>query len=235
MLSEVSEDGLTGPQREAVEHPGPRLLARGVGGSGKTRVVQERFVQLVAGGLAPERIVVLVPSTARAVALRARLQVRLRGGYEQLVVLTPAELAARMVRGRSAPGWPAPVLGPGERLALLRDRIDELSLRHHDFGGRPDALLASFVRRIDRLKGELIDAERYGRWAAALDEAADPDVALEREFASIYSDHERLLAQAGARDAVRTAARRSTICSSTTLRSSIAPRRSSRSHSARRR
>jgi DNA helicase-2/ATP-dependent DNA helicase PcrA len=200
MLSEVSEDGLTGPQREAVEHPGPRILVRGVGGSGKTRVIQERFAQLVAGGLAPERIAVLVPSAARAAALHARLELRLHDGYEQLVVLTPAELAARMLRGRAAPGWPAPVLGPGERLALLRDRIDELSLRHHDFGGRPDALLASFVRRIDRLKGERIGAERYREWAATLGDADDPEVALQREFAAIYSDHERLLAQAGARD-----------------------------------
>ncbi len=92
------------------------------------------------------------------------------------------------------------MVGPGDRLALLSDRIDELSLQQHDVAGRPTALLGGFVRRIDRLKGELIDAERYREWAASLDAEADPDAELEREFAAVYSDHERLLAEIGARD-----------------------------------
>ena len=53
------------------------------------------------------------------------------------------------------------VLSAGDRLAMLVDRIDELSLRHHDFGGRPNHLLGGFVRRIDRLKAELVGAEEY--------------------------------------------------------------------------
>jgi DNA helicase-2/ATP-dependent DNA helicase PcrA len=201
-------DGLSAPQREAATYAGSRLLVRGVAGSGKTRVIEARFLRLVAQGARPERVAVLVPSAARAAGLRARLEIRLTTAYEQLVVVTPAGLAARVLRAAGAPsaphagaaGWPGPLLGPGDRLALLVDRIDELSLRHHDLGGRPAALLGAFVRRIDRLKGELVDAERYREWAAGLDEAADPEAALEREFAEIYSSHERLLAEAGARD-----------------------------------
>ena len=44
---------------------------------------------------------------------------------------------------------------------MLLERIDELSLEHHDFGGSANALLAGFIRRIDRLKAELIGAEEY--------------------------------------------------------------------------
>jgi DNA helicase-2/ATP-dependent DNA helicase PcrA len=197
MLSEVTEDGLTGPAREAVAHPGPSLLIRGVAGSGKTRVIRERHLRLVAGGTAPERIAVLVPTVARAAALRDQLQLRIAGGYEEIVVLTPVELAARVLRAAGAVGA---AVGPGDRLALLSDRIDELSLQQHDVAGRPLAVLGGFVRRIDRLKGELIDAERYREWAASLDAEADPDAALEREFAAVFSDHERLLAEIGARD-----------------------------------
>jgi DNA helicase-2/ATP-dependent DNA helicase PcrA len=197
MLSEVTEDGLTGPAREAVAHPGPSLLIRGVAGSGKTLVIRERHLRVIAGGTAPERIAVLVPSIARAAALRDQLQLRIAGGYEEIVVLTPVELAARVLRGAGVAGA---VVGPGDRLALLSDRIDELSLQQHDVAGRPTALLGGFVRRIDRLKGELIEAERYREWAASLDAEADPEAALEREFAAVYSDHERLLAEIGARD-----------------------------------
>jgi DNA helicase-2/ATP-dependent DNA helicase PcrA len=215
MLSEVNEDGLTGAVREAVVYPGPSLLIRGVAGSGKTRVIRERHLRLVAEGAPTERIALLVPSAARATALREDLQLRIDRGYEELVVLTPGALAARVLRGAGASGalgasggpagaavagWPGPTVGPGDRLALLSDRIDELSLRHHDVAGRPTALLSSFVRRIDRLKGELVDAERYRQWAESLDPELDPDAELEREFAAIYSDHERLLAEVGARD-----------------------------------
>ena len=154
--------GLTGPQREAVCHPGPWLVVDGVAGSGKTRVIAARFEWLVAGGLAPERIAVLVPTAARAAALRARLEIALSGGYERLYVLTPGELARLVLRGSE---WPGAVLSAGDRLALMLERIDELSLRHHDFGGRRSALLASFVRRIDRLKAELVDATAYRQWS----------------------------------------------------------------------
>ena len=55
-----------------------------------------------------------------------------------------------------------------------------------------------FVRRIERLKGGLIDLQAFAGWAEQL---RGPDAALEREFAGVYRLHERLLAEAGARDA----------------------------------
>ncbi|MGZ3442319.1 MAG: 3'-5' exonuclease, partial [Polyangia bacterium] len=96
----------------------------------------------------------------------------------------------------------ATTLGAGDRLAMLVERIDELSLQQHDFGGNANALLGRFVRRIDRCKAELIDAEQYAAWAASLDPAG-PDggeAGLEREFAEVYRAHERMLGAAGARD-----------------------------------
>jgi DNA helicase-2/ATP-dependent DNA helicase PcrA len=86
---------------------------------------------------------------------------------------------------------------------MLRERIDELPLERHDFGGSANALLGGFIRRIDRLKAELIGAEDFARWASGPpDSGADPsEAALEREFAEAYRTHERMLAQACARDA----------------------------------
>ena len=72
------------------------------------------------------------------------------------------------------------VLTPGDRLAMMVERIHELSLRHHDFGGRPNTLLGGFVRRIDRLKAELVTAEAYLAWARGLDDEA-PDAERERD------------------------------------------------------
>ena len=161
-------DGLLDAQRAAVCFGGPRLMVVGAAGTGKTRVVCRRFRRLVQAGLAPERIGVLVPTRARATALAARLEVALAVGYEQLFVLTPGDLAGLCLRGAGGGADPLDsVLTAGDRLAMLVERIDELSLQHHDFGGRPNALLGGFVRRIDRLKAELVGAEDYAGWAAS--------------------------------------------------------------------
>jgi DNA helicase II / ATP-dependent DNA helicase PcrA len=200
MLSDVSLplESLFPAQREAVTHRGGPLLVLGPAGTGKTRVIEARFRWLVQGGCEPDQILALMPSAARANALRSRLESALDRGYEQLFVLTAVDLAGLILNGTSTDILPA-TLGAGDRLAMLLERIDELSLRSHDFGGNVNALLGGFVRRIDRLKAELIGAEDYAAWAAGLPDSGN--AALEREFAEIYRTHERMLADAGASDA----------------------------------
>jgi len=163
------------------------MVALGPAGSGKTELLLDRFGSVVEGGTAPDQIAVLAPSSGRTDALRARLETALAGGYEQLCVGTPVEVAARILGAVAEPP-----LDAGDRLAMLLERIDELSLAHHDFGGSASGLLGRFVRRIDRLKAELIGSEEFAAWAK------DP---AEREFAEVYRAHERLLRDAGARDA----------------------------------
>ena len=180
------------------------MVVLGAAGTGKTRVVEARFEWLADHGTRPERIAVLTPSEARSDAIRERLEHTLASGYEELFVLTPVQLAA-VVLGGAVAGWDLveSALGPGERLAMLLERIDELSLERHDFGGSANALLGGFIRRIDRLKAELIAADDYARWASGLaDSGGEPaDAALAREFAAVYRAHERMLAESGSRDA----------------------------------
>ncbi|MGZ4326080.1 MAG: UvrD-helicase domain-containing protein, partial [Solirubrobacteraceae bacterium] len=145
-------------------------MVRGAAGTGKTRVISERFSWLVSQGSRPERIVLLVPSVARADALRGGLEGALDRGYEELFVLTPTQLAAVILGGTGpASDTVEAALAPGDRLAMLVERIDELSLQRHDFGGNANALLGGFVRRIDRLKAELIGPDDYARWASYLE------------------------------------------------------------------
>src|SRR6185312_1656991 len=190
-------------QRDAVTHSGGPLVVLGAAGTGKTRVISERFSWLVSQGCRPERIAVLVPSAARADALRGGLEGALDRGYEELFVLTPTQLAAVILGGAGpASDTVEAALAPGDRLAMLVDRIDELSLQRHDFGGNANALLGGFVRRIDRLKAELIGPDDYARWASYLEAGeSDPsEAAIAHEFADVYRTHERILAEAGARD-----------------------------------
>jgi len=200
MLSDVpfGPNGLLPAQREAVTHRGGPLLVLGAAGTGKTRVIEGRFLWLVENGCEPQRILVVAPSAMRADTSRARLEGAIKRAYEQLFVLTPVELAALIVN-RAGSDALFSTLGAGDRLAMLLERIDDLSLQNHDFGGSVTAMLSEFVRRIDRLKAELIGAEDYAAWAATL--ADQRDAAREHEFAEVYRTHERMLAEANARDA----------------------------------
>ena len=94
---------------------------------------------------------------------------------------------------------------PADRLALLLERLDDLSLRAHEIRGNPAPLLASFVSRIDRLKDEMVSAADYRAYAErrlseATSDAARAHAARELEFARLYADHDRLLAERGALD-----------------------------------
>jgi DNA helicase II / ATP-dependent DNA helicase PcrA len=220
MLSDVSLtlDPLLPVQRDAVTCEHEPLLVLGAAGTGKTRTIEARFLALVEHGCRPERILLLTPSAARADASRVRLERGLTSGYDELFVLTAADLAGLIlgVGGAGGSGGVGgsgiaalePVLSPAERFAMLLDGIGRLSLERHDFGGSANALLAGFIRRIDRLKAHLVGAEEYARWASRLAESeseceSDADVGdagIEQEFAEVYRVHEQLLAEARARD-----------------------------------
>jgi DNA helicase II / ATP-dependent DNA helicase PcrA len=204
-------DGLSPAQRTAAAHGGGPLLIVGGAGSGKTRTLVARFAWLVEQGEAPEAILLLARSERAADALRRQVEDAIARPYEELAVTTVHDLCARLLREHALAGGIDPfavAVGRADRLAMLLERIDELTIRSHDFRGNPAALLASFVRRIDRLKDELISAEDYAAWAEALagsgDESdSDADrarAAREREFAEIYRAHDRMLGEIGALD-----------------------------------
>src|SRR4029453_2542199 len=128
--------------------------------------------------------------------------------YEELHCSTFHAFCARLLREEGLDAGLDPffhLLTPAERLALLLDRVDELSLRHHVYWGNPAALLAKLITRIDRLKDEMVTVLDYESWARSQAEAAagpedDERIQRELEFARFYADHDRLLSEAGALD-----------------------------------
>ncbi len=197
---------LTPAQRQAVESPRGPVLVLGGAGSGKTTALIERFAHLVAGGSAPEGLLVLTHAPAQADALREALEDRIARPYEELVVTTFAGLCGRLLRDEGGAGvdpFVAPV-SAADRVAMLLERIDELALARHDLRGNPGATLGAVVARIDRLKEELVTCRDYAAWAGGLPAppSGDPgvDAVREREFAELYAAHDRMLDEAGAID-----------------------------------
>src|SRR5215207_7016841 len=204
----VALDGLNRAQEAAVTHPdGPLVVAAGAG-TGKTHTVVSRFVWLVDQGVPAERILTLTFSAPAAAEMRERLEAVLEAPYEELHVETFRSFCLRLLQDEALEACVDPFLTPvtpADRLALLLERIDDLSLRAHEIRGNPAPLLACFVARIDRLKDEMISADDYRAHAetalaAAEGDAARTGAARELEFARLYADHDRLLAERGALD-----------------------------------
>jgi ATP-dependent DNA helicase UvrD/PcrA len=199
-------DGLNANQRAVVTHPGGPLLVVAGAGTGKTRVLTRRFAWLVEQGMPADGILALTFSTPAAAEMRERLETLLEAPYEELNVSTFHSFCLKLLRDEALEACVDPFLTPvtpADRLALLLDRIDDLSLRHHEIRGNPAPLLASFVSRIDRLKDELISADELRAWADKLPASTDAERAhtcREREFARLYADHDRLLSERGALD-----------------------------------
>ena len=199
-------DGLNASQRGVVAHSGGPLLVVGGPGTGRTRTLTERYAWLVEEGTPAECVLALTFSEPAAAAMRARLEDLLDRPYEELNVLTFHSFCVKLLQDEALEAGVDPFFSPvtpADRLALLLDRIDELSLRHHEIRGNPAPLLGSFVSRIDRLKEEMVSADEVRGWAERLPQDTDAARARncrEREFARVYRDHDRLLDERGALD-----------------------------------
>ncbi|HEY1595368.1 MAG TPA: ATP-dependent DNA helicase [Thermoleophilaceae bacterium] len=203
-------DGLAAAQREAVTHPGAPLLVLGGAGSGKTRVLTRRFGWLVEEGTPADGVLALVFSPAAAAELREQVEDLTGAAGLDLWVETFHSLSTRLLQDEALEAGLDPFFSPvtpADRLALMLDRIEDLTLRRHEIRGNPAPLLASFIARIDRLKDEMVSAAEYSAWARRLaercrdgDDAGRVHAERELEFAQVYADHDRLLAESGSLD-----------------------------------
>jgi DNA helicase-2/ATP-dependent DNA helicase PcrA len=201
-------DGLSDAQLQAVAHPGGPLLVLGGAGTGKSRVLCERFTHLVEEGTPPGALLSLALTTDAAARTRERVETSIETPFEELWVETFHGFCARLLRDEALEAGLDPFFAPvtqADRLALLLERIDDLTLRRHEIRGNPAPLLASFLARIDRLKEEMVSPAEYQAYAErlsreAVDDADRARARRELEFAGLYADHDALLAERGALD-----------------------------------
>jgi DNA helicase-2/ATP-dependent DNA helicase PcrA len=186
-----------------VSHRGGPLLVLGGAGSGRSATLVARFAALVNEGTAPEEILLLTRTATAAEALRARVEDALGDRpFEELPVLPIHGMCARLLRDEALEAGIDPfavTATPADRLALLLDRVDELTLRQHDLRGRPAAVLGGVIARIDGLKAAGVGPRRFSEWASALPED-DERAEREREFAGLFETHDRLLLEQGLLD-----------------------------------
>jgi DNA helicase II / ATP-dependent DNA helicase PcrA len=197
--------GWTSGQRAVATHRGGPLLVRGAAGTGRSGALVARFAALVLErGADPEHVLLLAPAAGGAAALRERVEGALGSRpLAGLPVLGVEDLCTRLLLEEAVEAGIDPfavVATRADRLAMLLDRVDELSLRLHDFRGAPAAMLSGLLARIDRLKTAGTTAEAFRSQADALP-LGEEEAAREREFAALFEAHDRMLTERGALDA----------------------------------
>ncbi|MFM9139409.1 MAG: UvrD-helicase domain-containing protein, partial [Solirubrobacterales bacterium] len=140
---------LTAGQLEVVDFRGGPLVVEGAAGTGRTTALAARFASLCTDtGLAPEQVVALCRSEADADAMRLQIEERLEHGFSELPVMTVRSLALRLLREELPEGGADPfiaIAAGADRLAMLLERVGELSVRHHDFSGNAAAMLSAII------------------------------------------------------------------------------------------
>ena len=185
------------------------MLVVGRAGSGRSQALVARLARLAAEGTPPEQVLVLARSRAAAAGLRARAAGLIASPHEELWISTYEVAAERLLREHALEAGLDPFFATvraADRLAMLLDRLDELSLRRHEIRGNPAGLLARLLRRIDALKAERISPPALRDWAERAErEASGPAererARREREFAELYAGHDRVLRECGSLDA----------------------------------
>jgi DNA helicase-2/ATP-dependent DNA helicase PcrA len=182
-------DELNPEQREAVRHDGSHLLIVAGAGSGKTRTLACRVARLLAGGVPPERILLLTFSrrAAREMLTRAG-QLAEAEGARRVWGGTFHAVANRLLRQHGA----AVGLRDGFTVIDQSDQTDLLGLIRHDLGlgerGRrfpKKETLASIYSCVVNAQAKLSDvAERVYPWCR-------DDVADIKEIFATYVERKR--------------------------------------------
>ena len=196
-------------QARAIGHREGPLLLSGPAGSGRSEALVRRLESLADAGVEPQYVLVLTRSRAGAARLRERAGTLVDPPYEELWIATYEAAAGRLLSEYALEAGLDPFFATvrlADRLALLLDHLDDLSLRRHEIRGNPAGLLARLLRRIDALKAEGISPGRLRDWAEEREResaiAQEKERARrEREFAELYASHDRILRENGSLDA----------------------------------
>ncbi len=127
-------DGLNSAQKRAVLHrDGPLLVLAGAG-SGKTRVIAHRILELIRSGVAPERILAVTFTNKAAKEMRERVERLTHGdpathprGEQGPLVVTFHSLGVRILRENARDAGIAQrfrILDRGESIRAIKDAIE---------------------------------------------------------------------------------------------------------------
>src|SRR3989442_9240987 len=187
---------LSDAQRAAVAHArGPLLIVAGAG-TGKTRVLVERYRRLLQEGGPAEQILLLTftEKAAREVLERVEHEDYLPAG--ERFILTYHAFAQRFLQEE---GWLCGIpksfriVSEVRKWELMRDVLLAQRPPHLFHAQRPHERIAELLKLVERLKQELVSPDEFVSWAGRMTDVEDPVVAAQREAALVYRDYQQRL------------------------------------------
>src|SRR5437588_6396250 len=192
----ASTAALTQAQRAAVAHVlGPLLIVAGAG-TGKTRVLVERYRRLRQEGVPAEKILLLTftEKAAREVLDRVEQEDYLPAG--ERFVLTYHAFAQRFLQ---EDGWLCGIprafriVSEVRKWELMRDVLFAQRPAHLFHAQRPYERIGELLKLVERAKQELVSPPEFQAWASTTAPAEDPVVDAQREAARVYAEYQQRL------------------------------------------
>lgn len=188
---------LNDAQRKAVETTdGPVLVVAGAG-TGKTRVIVERIMHLIAQGTAPEAILALTFTEKAAGEMLDRVNESRDGVTLDTTIATFNGFGNDLLQAYG-PEWGLGnlrLLGDTGQLVFLREHLDELELDYFAPVSKPDGQLKLLSDYVSLLKQQQVDPKSYLAYAANLP-TSSPEQQLEKqkqqELARFYETYLKL-------------------------------------------
>ncbi len=185
---------LNSQQKSAVEHDqGPLLIVAGAG-TGKTKVITSRIVELINSGKAgPEEILALTFTEKAANEMVERVDQSLPLGYEELMIKTFHAFSERILRESGLeigldPGFK--LLPQVEQWFFFKKNLYKFELNYYRPLGNPNKFIYDLLSHFGKLKDELISPERYLEFANGIE---DEEGEKMREIANVYKQYQELL------------------------------------------
>ena len=183
-------EGLTEPQRQAVEHvEGPLLVLAGAG-SGKTRVVTRRAAHLVLRvGIAPWNVLAITFTNKASGEMRERMgQLLTERQARAMTVCTFHSLCVRMLRQYAQPMGLTPsfsIYDSADQQRAMKQAIKDLGISTTNFS--PGQVLSN----ISNAKNKLLGPDEYAKSAVGY---------YDRQIARIFPVYQKILRRNNALD-----------------------------------
>ncbi len=181
---------------------GPLLILAGAG-TGKTRVLVDRYCRLRQEGIPAERLLLLTFTEKAAGELLDRVEREDRQPAAERWVTTYHAFAQRLIQEE---GWllglpkAFRIVSPVRKWEIMREVLCRMRPPTLFHAQRPHEQIPSILKLIERAKQELIGTEAFIAWANAQALSDDPVVGRQRELAQVYAEYQAGLLARGLLD-----------------------------------
>ncbi len=185
---------LNAEQQSAVQHDkGPMLIIAGAG-TGKTRVITERILELIRSEKAVAGEILALTFTEKASnEMAERVEAGMPLSYEQLHIRTFHSFSEHILREAGLeigidPGYR--ILDQIQQWFFVKKYFYEFELDYYRPVGNPNRFIYSVLSHISKLKDELVSPDAYIKYASRL-EGEEGEKML--EIANFYKKYQELI------------------------------------------